>query len=106
METVIVKKGGYGYNLRFTIMDSDTGLPKNITTYTGFAFQVWDEYTPGTVKWSLVGTIVDGPSGWADFAVTASDFTETGVYLGEIELTKAGVVEPGDTFQVVVEESP
>ena len=104
MERVIVKKNGYGYNLAFNITD-DNDNPKDILGYT-LVLQVWDEYAPGTVKWTLTGAIIDAEGGLADFAVVAGDFNEAGVFLGQIELTKAGVVEPGDTYQLIVKDGP
>ena len=100
---VIVKKGGYGYNIRFTVTDA-AGTAVDITDYT-LKMKIWPEYAPAAL-WTLTGTIHHGPSGLVDFAVTTSDFDIAGVYLGEVEMTKAGVVENGDTFQVIVKESP
>ena len=106
MDTIVVKRGGYGYNLRFTVtVKDDAGAIINLTGYT-VRFHVWDQYTPGVVLWTLVGTIVVAANGTVDMAVTAADFITVGVYLGELELTKAGKVEPGESFVVVVKENP
>jgi hypothetical protein len=105
-----VKQNDYGKALHYTVTEKDAATGEyvavNITDYT-LKLLVWKKNAPGTILWTLTGTIVDGPAGEVDFARAVSDFNVAGKYEGEVELIKTGVVRrSGETFSVIVIESP
>ena len=96
-------KGDYGYYLDFTVKDSG-GTAYNLTGYT-IKLKVWAPGAPGTLLTDGACTIVVAASGTCRYAVTSADFTATGKYMAELELTKAQTVESTVPFVIEVEES-
>ena len=98
-----VKKGDYGYYLYFHIRDAK-GSPIDLVGYT-LNLKAWVLGAPGDIKWTITGSIINALKGVSRFEVANTHFTTAGKYVGEIELTKAGVVESTETFDLEVMES-
>lgn len=95
-----IKKGHYGYALRFAVYDKGRAI--DLSTYTTLSLKVWKE-GQSSAKWTLSGTHVK--ENIVDFNVTESHFDEAGDFLAEIEWTKTGVKDGSETFGITVEES-
>ena len=102
MADLTVPKGDYGYLLGFTVQNS-AGEAYNLTGYT-ITLKVWREGIPGLL---LSGdcTIVVAANGTCTYLVAAGDFSRSGIYKAEIELTKSGAVESTANFDLEVEQS-
>ena len=96
MIEVEVKKGHFGYDLRFSIRDK--GALIDFTGHT-LVLKVWEDGAT-SAKWTLTGAIIE--TGVVDFAVTSDDFTEEGVFFAEAGWTKTGVDDGSETFQITV----
>ena len=103
MTKIYIPKGDKGFNLSFTIRDSN-GNAYDISTYT-VTLKLWRKGLPGTVVQSGACVIVSGPAGTCTYAVTDSSFTSVGELVAELELTKTGVIESTQSFTIEVTES-
>lgn len=103
MSELPIKQGDYGYFINATIKDANN-VVYDLTGYTIY-FKVWRPGNKNHVIVSGTCEIVDALSGTCRYLVTQNDFTTSGRYRGEFQLTKAGVVESTQTFDVVVSES-
>jgi len=97
-----IKKGDYGFVIPARIIKADSTV-FNLTGYT-VKLKVWTAGSP-TPTWTLDGTVTDAAAGKVEFTVENTHFTETGSFIGEIELTQAGHVESTISFRVIVVES-
>lgn len=103
-EKIIVPKGGYGYNLGFTIKDSD-GTARNMSTYTAVTFKVWKTGNSGTPLINTAGSWVVAASGTCSYTVVSGNFDTAGNYKYCLSATKTNVVEPCRAGDLEVEES-
>lgn len=94
------KLNNYGFNILFKIIEEDTKEPKDLTGYDA-VFKMW---IPGSYSSFLEGVcnIHDADKGECIYLVKDGDFDELGKYYAEIELTKNGVLEDTETFEVVI----
>jgi len=102
-ENIYIPKGDYGYNIAFTLYDA-SGDVFDPTGYT-VTLKVWTYDTPSTLLLSGVGGITDATNGKVYYTLVDGDFDTEGVFIGEIELTKAGAVESFRTHVINVTES-
>lgn len=93
----------YGYNIAFTLLDA-SGDVFNPTGYT-VTLKVWTYDIPSTLLLTGVGGITDPANGKVYYTIASGNFNTEGVFMGEIELTKAGAVESFRTFVIHVTES-
>jgi len=108
-DNITVPKGDYGYNLNFTLRDSD-GDPRIMTGYEKPKFKTWAPGTPGTLLVSADCEWTVQAEGTCYYLVVAEDFDDVGRYCYEIEVTKLdgediSVVESAKKGWVTVEES-
>lgn len=103
MATIPIPKGDRGFDLPFIVQDSD-GNAYNLTDYT-IKLKVWVRGTPGTLKVNGSCSITDAATGKCKYAIQATDFTTVTKYMAELELTKPGIVESTETFEILVTES-
>lgn len=98
-----IPKGDCGYYINFTVKDS-AGTAYNITGYT-VKFKVWKVSSPGTLKVNGTCAAVVPASGTCRYLIVATDFTQVGQYVWELELTSVGVVESTTTYTLEVVDS-
>jgi hypothetical protein len=103
MTVLTVVKGDYGYYLNFTVQDS-AAVAYNLSGYT-VKFKVWAPSTPGTLVLNGTCAVVVAANGTCRYLVTNKDFLYRRTYVGELELTKTGVVESTKHFIIEVKES-
>lgn len=104
MATFTVPRNDKGYYLNFTVQDS-TGTAFNLTSYT-ITLKIWSPGNPGTLLMSGACSIVSAAAGTCRYSVGATDFTLTGTYNMELELTQSGVIESTRLYTLEVTESP
>ena len=97
-----IPKGDFGYYLNFTVQDS-ANVAYNLTGYT-ITLKVWRKDIPGLLI-SGDCAIVVAADGTCRYLVVIGAFNQAGTYQAELELTKSGVVESTDNFEIEVEES-
>jgi len=103
MADLTVIKGKYGYNINLTIQNADASVFV-LTGYT-ITFKQWVEHSPGNLLLSGACTIDVAASGTCHYAVVAGNFGRAGIFKGIIELTKSGIEDATDTFDIEVKES-
>ena len=103
-DTITTGKNDYGFNLAFTIYDSD-GNARNITGYT-VTLKVWKAGRPKELVINSACTVDVAASGTCHYTIAANDFREAARYNYELELTKEGVVDSSESGIIVVEDSP
>ena len=103
MSDLTVPKGDKGYNLNFTVKDS-AGAAYNLTGYT-VTLKVWEAGVSGTLILSGACSIDVAASGTCHYTITATDFTSVADYKMELELTKSGVIESTENYDLKIEES-
>ena len=103
MEKITIPKGDKGFNIAFTVKDSD-GNAYVLTDYT-ITLKVWVQGAPATLLLSGACVIDDANLGTCHYVVAAGAFDTVGRYHAEVELTKTGVVESTQTFEIIVEVS-
>jgi len=104
-EKIIVPKGGYGYNINFTIYDSD-GSARDMSSYTGtLSFKVWKAGNPGTTIVSAAGAWTSASDGTCYYTVKDGDFDTAGNYKYCLVAAKTNVSEPVRAGDLEVEES-
>jgi hypothetical protein len=100
-----VNKGDYGELYTFNCVDG-AGVVKNLTGYTAAKFKMWKSSDPSTLKVNGACSIVaPATSGVVTYTPVVADFDTAGRYIGEIELTAAGVVSSSTQFEVLVKVS-
>ena len=103
MDLIAISQGDYGYNLDFSITESD-GSVRVLTDYT-VTLKMWK---PGAKETLLIDggcEIDDEEAGTCHYAVQDGDFDTRGRYHAELELTKTGIVESTEPFIIAVVES-
>lgn len=103
MEELKVAMGDVGYNWPFIVKESD-GRARDLTDYT-VAINIWTPGSPTTLLADGLSVTKDDATRGTCYWTLTNIFTGEGVYYGELELTKSGVVENTETFKVVVKES-
>lgn len=103
MTKVYIPVNDKGFNLNFTVKDA-TGTAYNLTDYT-IKLKVWKVSNPGTLLVTGTCVIVIAANGTCYYNVAASDFTSIGSFKAELELTKTGVIESTQSFDIEVMES-
>jgi hypothetical protein len=104
MADIYIPKGDKGFNINFTIRDSD-GVVYDLSTYT-VTLKVWKVGQPGTTL--LSGACVldgGGTTGQCHYVVASGSFDSVGIFKAELELTKTGVIESTMSFDIEVTES-
>ena len=103
MADLIIPKDDYGYNLAFTVVDSD-GDAYNLSGYT-ITLKVWKPGTPGTLVVEGSCDITVAASGTCTYTIADGDFDTDAQYKMELELTKTGKVESTKNYDILVESS-
>ncbi len=104
MADIVIPKSDKGFDLNFTVQDSD-GDSVNLTAYT-IKLIVWKKGMSDSVLMSGTCVIVSAVAGTCKYTVTASDFIVVGIYRMELELTKSGVIESTRNYILEVTDSP
>ena len=103
MADLIVYQNDRGFNIVFTVQAAD-GTGYNLTNYVA-TLKIWP---PGNTAGTIVsGTcaITNANPGTATYTAGSAIFTTPGMYLGELELTQAGIAETTNPFTVEIKES-
>jgi len=104
METITIPKGDIGFNLAFTIQDSD-GDAYNIGTYT-VTLKMWEVGSPGTLLLEEECTETVAASGTCYYTVETTSFDTVGRFRAELELTTSTtIIESTEVFEIIVVES-
>lgn len=98
-----IPKGDYGFYINFTVYDNDDSV-YDLTDYT-LKFKVWTTTYPNTLVVNGDVSAVSATSGTCRYLVADGDFDTPGIYRGELELTKASVVESTKYIDIEVTES-
>ncbi len=98
-----IAKGDKGYDINFTVKTA-AGAVYVLTGYT-VNLKVWPPASPGDPIVDGACVIDEALNGTCHYVIASGDFDKIGIYSGELELTKAGVVESTATFTVIVRES-
>jgi hypothetical protein len=90
MTEVEVIKGDTGYDINFTLEDSN-GNPYDLTTATGLLFRVQKPNGVEALKFSsAMSTVAPLTAGTCKYTVASTDFDQTGEYNAEIQVTFTG----------------
>ena len=100
LQTVTVATGDFGYYIPFVVQDS-TGAAFDISTYT-VTLHVWLPATPTVFAIEAACTADIAASGTCHYDILTGDLDTAGVYLGKLELTKAGVALSTEQFAIIV----
>ncbi len=103
MEQITIPQKDKGYNIEFNIQYSNA-VAVNTTGYT-VNMKVWSPSSPGILLTNNVCTVVNHDLGQWVYTLLSGDFNTTGIYYGELELLKTGVVESTQSFKIIVQES-
>lgn len=103
MSDITIPKGDKGFNLNFTVQNSD-GTAFNLTDYT-VTLKVWPQNIPGNPIVNAACTIDVAANGTCHYEVVTGNFAYEGNYLLELELTKSGIIESTRNYTLRVEES-
>jgi hypothetical protein len=103
MSQLTIPQGDFGFYLNFTIKKAD-GTVYNLTGYT-ITFNVWRKGDKTSKYVTGACTIVQADGGTCRYLVVANDFATAGKYRSELQLTKSGVQESTEAFDIVVSES-
>jgi hypothetical protein len=103
VDKIYIPKGDKGYNINFTVRDS-SGNAYTITTYT-ITLKVWKPGHPESLVFSGACVIDSGVLGTCHYVVASGNFDSIGKFMGELELTKTGVIESTQAFEFEVTES-
>ena len=98
-----IPKGDYGFYLNFTVYDNDDDV-YDLTDYT-LKLKVWTTTYPATLVVNGSVSAASATSGTCRYLVADGDFDTPGIYRGELELTKASVVESTKYIDIEVTES-
>jgi hypothetical protein len=101
---LIIPQGDKGYDINFTVQDSD-GTAYDLTDYT-VTLKVWKPGVSGTLIVNAACTVDDASAGTCHYTVVAGTFTSRAKYKLELELTKSGVRESTENYDLQIEESP
>jgi len=103
MTHLTITKSDYGYNLTFTVTESD-GTAKNLAGYT-ITFEAWRPSAPSTLVVTGACTILVAASGTCTYTVLSTDFTSSTYYEGRLVLSQAGIHESVESFLIAVPDS-
>jgi len=103
MSDLTVPKGDKGFNLSFTVHDSD-GDVYDLTDYT-VTLKAWKSGVPGALVVNEACNVTNASLGTCTYSVNAADFGSVASYKMELELTKSGVIESTENYDLRVEES-
>lgn len=103
MKEITIPAKDEGYHLNFTVKDSDD-VAYDLTDYT-VTIKAWASDTPGTPFLETACTKSDPTNGICYYTIGDGKFDTPGTYLGELELTKSGVIESTETFAIIVPDS-
>jgi len=103
MDNITIPQRDKGFNLAFTVNDSD-GDAYTITGYT-IKLKVWEEGIPGTLIVDGTCDIDDGSVGTCHYTVAEDDFNDIAAYIAELELTQSGIIESTESFRITIVES-
>ncbi len=103
MANLTLPFGDYGYNINFTVQDS-AGVAYNLTGYT-ITFKAWDKQYALSLAFSKACVIDVAADGTCHLSLLIADIIPAGSYTFELELTKAGVVESTQSYDLEVVES-
>lgn len=84
-ENITIVKGSYGYQLQFTLKDSD-GNARDMSGYTA-KIQAWSPLVPATLTLDKACTWIDASLGTLYYTVASGDFNTIGVYAYQILCT-------------------
>lgn len=97
-------KGDYGYNINFGIKDANNAA-YDLTGYVS-TLKVWPSGNPsGTVVSGTCSILNVEAGGTVQYTVVDGNFDMITTYVGEIELTKTGIVESTAKFTIAITES-
>jgi len=102
-DNISIPKGTYGIDINFTVYNND-GTAYNLTGLT-VKLHVWKAGIPGTLIVDGSCTLVVAASGTCKYTVASGDFDTVGVYLWELEMTKASFEDNTETGRLTVTES-
>lgn len=103
MERIFVPKDDVGYEIDFTINDSD-GDAYDLNGYT-VTLKMWIKGVSGTLLIDSACSPRVAADGTCYYTILANDFEAVGEYQAELELTQSGIVESTETFEIIVAES-
>ena len=103
MADVIIPQNDQGFYLNFTVEDSDENA-YNLSGYT-IKLKVWKKYEPSVLLLTGTCSIVDAASGTCRYLIAEDDFEDVGLFEAELELTKTGIIESTESFEIEVVES-
>ncbi len=104
MADLTIPRGDKGFNLNFTIQ-SNSGGTVDLTTYSPVYFKVWPAGNTSGTTISGTCAISNATAGSVTYTIGSADFTTAKNYMGEIEITKSGVVESTKRFTIEITES-
>jgi len=103
MSDLTIPANDKGFNLSFIVYDSDNKV-YDLDGYT-VTMKVWKPGVPGTLVVNEACNVTNASLGTCTYTVNAADFASIADYKMELELTKSGVIESTDNYDISVEES-
>jgi len=105
MEQLKIRRGDYGYYIKFTQLDSTGVNPYNLGLSIPY-LNVWTQGSPTQILLHAPGETVNPQAGTWRYLVKKEDFLMPGIYHAELEYILSDSCESSETFLLVVEESP
>ena len=99
-----VPVGDYGYDLEFTVYESDQETVYPLTGYT-ITLQTWEPGVPATLFIDGTCVITDASAGTCTYTIADGDCDTIGRYYGNLLLTKSGIVEHSQPVILLVREA-
>lgn len=102
MTEITVVQGDYGYDINFILQDANGGV-FDLTGYSALLFR-GQLSTQISLKFSGAMTVVSASSGTCKYTVALGNFSSSGVYNAEIQVTFAsGAIVTFSDIQVSVQ---
>ena len=103
MADLTIAQGDYGFTLDFTVQTGTGGA--YVLTGKVVTLKVWAPGNPGVLKLSASTTLVSATSGTCQYSPASTDFTATGHYYMELEMTEATQQDSTKSYTLDVVES-
>jgi len=105
MADLTIPRGDKGFDLVFSVKNA-AGSIYDLTTYDAVTLKVWKPGVSGTLIVNAACNVSNASLGTCIHTVGADNFDTLAKYKMELQLTKDGVIESTENYDLKIEESP